>query len=83
MSCSGGRVMVGHCYPYCPEPNKTGGIASHTDPGVLTVLLQNQFGGLQVKHEGKWVNVKQSKVHLLSMLATCFRSQLLCSSTVA
>ncbi|KAL2892330.1 1-aminocyclopropane-1-carboxylate oxidase-like protein 12 [Bienertia sinuspersici] len=58
MSCSGGRVMVGHYYPYCPEPNKTVGIASHTDPGVLTVLLQDQVGGLQVKHDGKWVNVK-------------------------
>lgn len=58
MSCSGGRIMVGHYYPYCPEPNKTVGIASHTDPGVLTVLLQDEVGGLQVKHEGQWVDVK-------------------------
>lgn len=58
MSCSGGRVMVGHYYPYCPEPNKTVGLAYHTDPGVLTVLLQDQVGGLQVKHDGQWVDVK-------------------------
>lgn len=58
MSCAEGRVMVGHYYPYCPEPNKTVGIASHTDPGILTVLLQDQVGGLQVKYDGKWVNVK-------------------------
>ncbi|XP_021748793.1 1-aminocyclopropane-1-carboxylate oxidase homolog 4-like [Chenopodium quinoa] len=58
MSCSGGKVMVGHYYPYCPEPNKTVGIACHTDPGVLTVLLQDQVGGLQIKHQGNWVNFK-------------------------
>ncbi|KNA16231.1 hypothetical protein SOVF_090750 [Spinacia oleracea] len=34
------------------------GIASHIDPGILTLLLQDQVGVLQVKHEGKWVNVK-------------------------
>ncbi|CAO2834986.1 unnamed protein product [Amaranthus hypochondriacus] len=58
LSCGEGRVMVGHYYPYCPEPNKTIGIASHTDPGILTVLLQDQVGGLQVKYDDKWVNVK-------------------------
>ncbi|KAJ8447395.1 hypothetical protein Cgig2_013172 [Carnegiea gigantea] len=54
----GRRTMVGHYYPYCPEPNKTMGISSHTDPGVLTVLLQDQMGGLQVKHQGKWLDLR-------------------------
>lgn len=54
----GRRTMVGHYYPYCPEPNKTMGISSHTDPGVLTVLLQDQMGGLQVKHQGKWLDLQ-------------------------
>ncbi|KNA17360.1 hypothetical protein SOVF_079920 [Spinacia oleracea] len=44
-------------------------IASHTDPGVLTLLLQDQFGGLQVKHEGKWVNVKPIQVEYTVKLA--------------
>lgn len=82
MSCSEGRVMVGHYYPYCPEPNKTVGLAHHTDPGVLTVLLQDQIGGLQVKHNGKWVDVKP--IHgalvinvgdLLQVLNIMFNSQ--------
>ena len=58
MSCSEGRLMVGHYYPYCPEPEKTLGIGCHSDPGILTVLLQDQLGGLQVKHNGRWVEVK-------------------------
>ncbi|GMH01967.1 hypothetical protein Nepgr_003806 [Nepenthes gracilis] len=58
MSCLEARVMVGHYYPYCPEPDQTVGISSHTDPGVLTVLLQDLVGGLQIKYEGKWLDVK-------------------------
>ncbi|KAG5556530.1 hypothetical protein RHGRI_006961 [Rhododendron griersonianum] len=58
LSFSGARVLVGHCYPYCPQPDLTVGITSHTDPGVVTVLLQNQVQGLQVKHGGEWVDVK-------------------------
>jgi isopenicillin N synthase-like dioxygenase len=52
-----GKLLVGHCYPYCPEPDLTLGIASHTDTG-LTVLWQNQVGGLQVKHDDEWVDVE-------------------------
>ncbi|KAH9612974.1 hypothetical protein KSS87_020237 [Heliosperma pusillum] len=54
-----GRVGMGaNYYPHCPEPTKTIGIASHTDPGILTVLLQDQVGGLQVKYNGKWIDLK-------------------------
>lgn len=52
------KYVVGHIYPYCPQPDLTMGITSHTDPGVVTVLLQNQIQGLQVKHEDRWVEVK-------------------------
>ncbi|CAN1195504.1 1-aminocyclopropane-1-carboxylate oxidase homolog 4 [Linum perenne] len=51
------RVMVGHYYPYCPQPDLTLGIASHTDPGALTLLLQDEVGGLQVKSGENWVDV--------------------------
>ncbi|KAF8040124.1 hypothetical protein BT93_B2371 [Corymbia citriodora subsp. variegata] len=51
------RVMVGHYYPYCPQPDLTVGLTSHTDPGVITLLLQDQVGGLQVKHGDEWVDV--------------------------
>ncbi|KAL6003455.1 hypothetical protein ACLOJK_023685 [Asimina triloba] len=58
MTCSEARVAVAHYYPYCPEPDRTLGIGSHADPGVLTVLVQNEIGGLQVKHGEDWVEVK-------------------------
>lgn len=51
------RVLVGHCYPYCPQPELTLGIKPHTDPGTITVLLQNRVLGLQVKHDDEWINV--------------------------
>ncbi|KAL9242752.1 hypothetical protein vseg_016721 [Gypsophila vaccaria] len=50
--------MAGQYYPYCPEPDKTIGIASHSDHGTLTVLLQDQVGGLQVKYNGQWIDLK-------------------------
>ncbi|XP_010043958.2 1-aminocyclopropane-1-carboxylate oxidase homolog 4-like [Eucalyptus grandis] len=57
LTCLETRVMLGHCYPYCPQPNLTVGMTSHTDPGVIALLLQDQIGGLQVKHGDEWVDV--------------------------
>ncbi|KAK8941402.1 putative 2-oxoglutarate/Fe(II)-dependent dioxygenase [Platanthera zijinensis] len=54
-SCS--QVLVGNIYPPCPNPELTWGIPSHSDPGLLTVLMQNETDGLQVMHHGKWVCV--------------------------
>ncbi|KAK4584038.1 hypothetical protein RGQ29_021965 [Quercus rubra] len=51
------KLIVGHYHPYCPQPDLTVGLTPHTDSG-LTVLLQNQVGGLQVKHDDEWVDVE-------------------------
>lgn len=37
-----GRVQADHYYPYCPQPDLTVGLGSHTDPGVL---VQNEVVG--------------------------------------
>ncbi|XP_059655348.1 1-aminocyclopropane-1-carboxylate oxidase homolog 3-like [Cornus florida] len=58
LSCLDGRVMAAHYYPYCPQPDLTVGLTSHTDPGVLTMVLQNQVSGLQVKYGEDWVDVE-------------------------
>lgn len=58
MTFTEGRMMVGHYYPLCPQPDLTVGLKSHADPGALTVLLQDQIGGLQVRTTEGWVDVK-------------------------
>lgn len=46
-------------YPVCPQPDLTLGLSSHSDPGGLTILLQDdQIPGLQVRHNQGWARVE-------------------------
>lgn len=47
-------------YPPCPSPDLALGVGRHKDSGALTVLYQDDVGGLDVKRrsDGKWVRVK-------------------------
>ncbi|XP_050887488.1 flavonol synthase/flavanone 3-hydroxylase [Lathyrus oleraceus] len=47
-------------YPPCPFPNLALGVGPHKDSSALTVLAQDEIGGLQVKRKslGDWVPVK-------------------------
>ncbi|EEF30024.1 Gibberellin 20 oxidase, putative [Ricinus communis] len=45
-------------YPPCPIPEKCLGLGSHSDPHTLTILLQDDVGGLQVlKNDNQWIGV--------------------------
>ncbi|KAL6012515.1 hypothetical protein ACLOJK_003004 [Asimina triloba] len=53
------RLRLNH-YPPCPSPDLALGVGRHKDGGALTVLAQDDVGGLNVKRkaDGQWVRVK-------------------------
>lgn len=44
-------------YPPSPQPDMTIGTASHSDPGTITILLQDNVGGLRIFKDGNWLGI--------------------------
>ncbi|KAJ6719434.1 OXIDOREDUCTASE 2OG-FE II OXYGENASE FAMILY PROTEIN [Salix purpurea] len=74
IGCAEGLYVLGHCYPACPEPELAMGTRKHADSGFLTLLLQDQIGGLQVLHENQWVNVTPAPGSLVLISNDIFTS---------
>lgn len=53
------RVKINY-YPPCPDPHLALGTGRHKDGGALTILAQDDVGGLEVKGQtdGEWIFVK-------------------------
>lgn len=55
----GGKSMNLNHYPCCPNPELVVGVGRHSDISILTVLLQDENGGLYVrgtKHDS-WIHL--------------------------
>jgi isopenicillin N synthase-like dioxygenase len=52
-----GICVRANYYPVCPQPELTYGLFPHSDPGGITILLQDDVVGLQVRKGDYWVPV--------------------------
>ncbi|PWA94844.1 2-oxoglutarate (2OG) and Fe(II)-dependent oxygenase superfamily protein (mitochondrion) [Artemisia annua] len=57
MGCAEGLGVLSNYYPSCPQPELTIGITNHADITFITILLQDQVGGLQVFYQDQWTDV--------------------------
>ncbi|KAF7044775.1 hypothetical protein CFC21_053961 [Triticum aestivum] len=51
-------IMRLNYYPPCQRPLETLGTGPHCDPTSLTILHQDNVGGLQVHTEGRWRSIR-------------------------
>ncbi|OVA06777.1 Oxoglutarate/iron-dependent dioxygenase [Macleaya cordata] len=54
----GCQIVASNYYPPCPEPHLTLGLSAHSDHGGLTILMQNEVDGLQVRHNDMWIQIQ-------------------------
>jgi isopenicillin N synthase-like dioxygenase len=60
-------------YPACPFAADTFGLVPHTDSDFLTVLCQDQVGGLQLMKDSRWVAVKPRPDALIVNIGDLFQ----------
>lgn len=63
-------------YPACPVSSELFGLVPHTDSGFLTILCQDQVGGLQLMKDYKWVAVKPNQEALIVNIGDLFQVKL-------
>lgn len=60
-------------YPPCPVSPEVFGLVPHTDSDFLTILYQDEVGGLQLMKDSKWVAVKPNKDTLIVNIGDLFQ----------
>ena len=66
------NARVNH-YPACPDPTKVFGIPAHTDPQMLSILYQDEVGGLQVRKDGRWIGIQPDDSTFIVNLGDTFQ----------
>ncbi|XP_012440640.1 gibberellin 2-beta-dioxygenase 8 [Gossypium raimondii] len=61
-------------YPPCPIPSDIYGLMPHTDSDFLTILHQDQVGGLQLVKDGQWIAVKPNPEALVINIGDLFQA---------
>lgn len=56
-------------YPPCPQPELTLGLQSHSDMGAITLLIQDDVGGLQLYKDAQWLTVPPNSHAILVLIA--------------
>ncbi|XP_042393444.1 gibberellin 2-beta-dioxygenase 8-like [Zingiber officinale] len=61
-------------YPPCPHSLGTFGLLPHTDSDFLTILSQDQVGGLQLRKDSSWYAVKPNQDALIVNIGDLFQA---------
>ncbi|XVF34079.1 hypothetical protein REPUB_Repub18cG0026000 [Reevesia pubescens] len=61
-------------YPPCPYSTMMFGFIPHTDTDFLTIVSQDQVGGLQLKRNGRWVGVKPNPKALVINIGDLYQA---------
>ncbi|XP_019087373.1 PREDICTED: gibberellin 2-beta-dioxygenase 8 [Camelina sativa] len=61
-------------YPPCPKPSEVYGLMPHTDSDFLTILYQDQVGGLQLIKDNRWIAVKPNPRALIINIGDLFQA---------
>ncbi|KAJ4757326.1 2-oxoglutarate (2OG) and Fe(II)-dependent oxygenase superfamily protein [Rhynchospora pubera] len=56
-------------YPPCPRPDLALGLQAHSDMGAITLLIQDDVGGLEVLKDDQWVLVQPLEDAIVVILA--------------
>ncbi|KAE8701793.1 putative Wall-associated kinase 2 [Hibiscus syriacus] len=68
----GGSIMRCNYYPPCPEPGLTFGTGPHCDATSLTILHQDEVGGLEIFAHNKWQIVRPRRDALVINIGETF-----------
>jgi gibberellin-44 dioxygenase len=75
----GDSIMRCNYYPPCQSSSLTLGTGPHSDPTSLTILHQDQVGGLEVFADNKWVAVRPRPEALVINIGDTF---MVCKTTI-